>query len=94
MAAQCGVKVAPSIPSIPISSGLVGVEPAQVVLAEAEGAGLGDLGQCPARCTSVRAGHGPSLGEVAVDPLGPRVAPTTSTVSCMARRMARMASMP
>ena len=72
------------------------VEPAQVVFAEAEGAGLGDLGQGPgALHVGARGVDGPPLGEVAVDPFGVcgRHRPT-STVACMARRMARMASRP
>ncbi len=71
------------------SLGLGRSEPAQVVLADPERAGLGHLGVGPRDLGRVAGQRRRCpLGEVAVDPLGGRRRPTSSTVACMARRMA------
>ncbi len=70
-AAQCGVNVAPSDPAAPmISCGLVGPEPAHVVLAEAERPRLVDLVLRPGPLgLAAHQVDRAALGEVAVDAL-------------------------
>ena len=95
-AAQCGRIGGAEDPGRPDQGyGLLGVEPAQVVLAEAELPLLVQLSPGPGQLgLAAHQVDGAALGELAVDALDGGRAPTTSTVSCMARRMASIDSRP
>ena len=96
MAAQCGVKVAPSIPSIPIiASASARSSQRRSSSPKPKDRASAISSKALVRCTSVRAASTvPPLAKWQSIPSACAVAPTMSTVACMARRMARMASRP